>query len=891
LTRDASTDDHGEVDTAAVQKLFWETLAHPETLRLAWLDEQDTDPVIAAEVRELLNHHSTVDTGILATPPVSRPASAGEDTQAEASTKLPESIGPFRIVRIIASGGMGTVYEAEQERPRRTVALKVMNWGARSESTRRRFEFEAEALARLRHHGIAQLYAAVLPEDLGSEVPYIVMEYVPKARSITSFARAKRLPRRDLLELFAAVCDAVHHGHQRGVIHRDLKPANILVNTEGNPKIIDFGVARLNDRDSLRVGGHTQAGQMVGTMSAMSPEQVLADPDDIDTRSDVYALGVVLYELLSLRPPYEVSGLSVHEATEIITKQEPGRLGSFDKRLSGDLEIITAKALAKDRDQRYVSASALADDIRRFLGGLPITARRPSLAYHVVRFTQRNRILVSASAIVVLALVAATLISIDFGITAHDAETQAQSAKREAVKERDIAEAERQAATEAEDKARRAELRAVELLEVAEQARAFSDQTAEQLLQISEFYLEEVLAPADRSHHGGKDWTIREAVDAAVAKIENVKNAEVRATLFAGFGNVYMTLSDMAAAVVVLEQAVALRRELHDQPAQAFVNALQLLAIAEQGIGHEERAMALYMEALEDTLTIEGPESDRAASLLQNIANLEHSVGNTLDALDRVEEARAILIRNHAPDDPLVQDVQLTYFGLLRFVETSIDVISELNSMLDEARRREQPDLPFEAELLKLTGSFLLIQGSYVEALDALTEVERIRRIVLEPRHVHLASTLASKGICLLQLGQTDQAVECITESVDIYTERYGPEHPSTLEASLSLGVALTGAWRLDEAAVVLRRVWDGRIAIDDKDGLTALRARVNLGTVLARLNRFDEAEQVLLGVWQVLEERKFTHQPVQINVAGRLIELYQAWNRPEEVDRWTLEL
>jgi len=888
VTRDSTTSDRGEIDNHAVQKLFWDTLARPVQERLKWLDEQDSDPIVAAEVRDLLAHHSTVDTGILATPPVSRPAFAGEDTQNEGEGKMPSHVGPFRIVRIIASGGMGTVYEAEQDRPRRTVALKVMSWGTASESTRRRFEFEAEALARLRHQGIAQLYAAVLPEDVGAEVPYIVMEYVPRARSITAYSRAEKLSRSDLLELFAAVCDAVHHGHQRGVIHRDLKPANILVNDDGNPKIIDFGVARLSDRDTSRVGPHTQAGQMVGTMSCMSPEQVLADPDDLDTRSDVYALGVVLYELLSLHPPYEVNGLSLREATEVITGQEPQPLGNIDRSLSGDLEIITSKALAKERDHRYTSASALAGDVRCFLEGLPIAARRPSMAYHIVRFSQRNRVLMSAAAIVVLALIAATMISVDYAISAHDSEMKALRAEQEAVTARDQARTDQRAALDAKAQAQLAEETALDALTVAEQARARSEQNVEQLRQISDFYLEKVLASADRSLSAGEELTIRKALDIASRQIDQVEDAEVRATLFAGFGDVYLSLSHTDDAAEMLEHAEELRRELHERPHQALTNTIYLLARAEQGRGHEELAMALYEEALQDTQALEGPTSDKAASILESMANLQHSLGDTLGGLARMEEARNIYARNRSADDPIVLRSQLSYFGLLRFVKTRIDVIGELQRMFAIEVKRDQLDEAFIAEITNMTGSFLLKRGDHAGAFEMLLETEKIRRRVLEPRHVLLASTLASKGICLLHLGRTDEAVDCFRESVGIYVERYGVGHPSELEASSSLGVAMIQAGRLDEAEAVLRGVWNGRVAVGDGDGLTALSVRANLGTTLTRLRRFEEAEQVLLRVCDVLENgQDFKHQRVSLEVPGRMVELYEAWGRPTDVELW----
>jgi serine/threonine protein kinase len=344
----------------------------------------------------------------------------------ELLARTPTKIGHYHIKRVISVGGMGVVYEAIQDHPRRTVALKIVKQGVASRSALRRFAYETQILARLRHPGIAQVYEADMHDDGTGGTPYFAMEYIAGAKDIVEYAQAKELGTRGRLELFIKVCEAVHHGHQKGIIHRDLKPANILVDSSGQPKIIDFGVARATDSDLAMPTLQTDVGQLVGTVQYMSPEQIDADPHDIDTRSDVYALGMVLYQLVSGKLPYDVGGAAIYEATRIVRETQPVRLSTVDRALRGDVETIALHALAKDRDRRYQSAVELAHDIDRYLNHRPIQARPPSLTYAFKTFVRRNNLLAGA--------VAAIFASLVFGILgtswqAHVANEQRQAAE------------------------------------------------------------------------------------------------------------------------------------------------------------------------------------------------------------------------------------------------------------------------------------------------------------------------------------------------------------------------------------------------------------------------------------------------------------------------------
>ncbi|MFH1748430.1 MAG: serine/threonine-protein kinase [Planctomycetota bacterium] len=369
------------------------------------------DPNLLAQVNALLAGARSVPTGFMQ-PPEPLPGLRRPQPANGPDPLLGQRVGEYRIERVIGTGGMGCVYEATQDHPQRRVALKVMRANVTSRSALRRFQFEAEVLGHLRHPHIAQIYQAGVHDTDAGRVPFFALEWVPDARTIVQYARENELTTRKRLELFAKVCDAVHHGHQKGIIHRDLKPANILVDPDGEPKVIDFGIARATDADIAITTMHTDAGQIIGTLQYMSPEQCDANPHEIDTRSDVYSLGVVLYELLTGELPYEATGTTIVQAAQIIREHSPQALSTINRELRGDIETIVMKALEKNREFRYQSAAGLADDIRRHLGGEPVMARPPTVWTRTLRWVTRHPAV--STALVCLAI-GACIVGASFG--------------------------------------------------------------------------------------------------------------------------------------------------------------------------------------------------------------------------------------------------------------------------------------------------------------------------------------------------------------------------------------------------------------------------------------------------------------------------------------------
>ena len=410
---------------ARLEQHFQEARQLAGAERAAFLERLEAEePELADQVRQLCTADAAPSVDVLAEGALDDYADpSGLEFQDETGYgfQMPEYVGPYRIVGQIGAGGMGVVFEAEQASPRRRVALKLVRSLLASQAIVQRFRREGEILGRLHHPGIAQIFEAGRFELGHGSLPYFAMEYVDGV-DLSSYAAGKRLGRRQRVQLMAEVCEAVAHAHEKDIVHRDLKPDNVLVREDGTVKVLDFGLAR-----ALETGQDTfstREGSVLGTLAYMPPESVSGDASA--PSADVYSLGVMLYELLVGRRPFDVSGLTMTRALLVISQQEAPRIKSLDGSLAGDLDAIVTKATSKDPSRRYATAGGLAADLRRHLENLPVVARPPSRAYLARKYVRRNRALV----ITLIALALGTIVSGAFGIYASGKSAEADESRQ-----------------------------------------------------------------------------------------------------------------------------------------------------------------------------------------------------------------------------------------------------------------------------------------------------------------------------------------------------------------------------------------------------------------------------------------------------------------------------
>ncbi|MBI1825573.1 MAG: serine/threonine protein kinase [Planctomycetes bacterium] len=827
-----------------IKRIFDEACALSGDSRERYLNEScAADLLLRDQVEKLLHSDEHVHGRFLQ-----------ESTQPKVESRMPQRIRGFRLLRKIGEGGMGSVFEAEQEHPRRKVALKVVRFAMVSDSIVRRFEYEVQILGQLKHPGIAQIYEAGMYDDGAGPVPYFAMEYI-QGRALLEFVAHHRLSIRQRLELFADICDAVHHAHQKGVIHRDLKPANILVEEshaeKPHPKILDFGVARAVHSDLKLVTMHTEAGQLMGTLSYMSPEQIAGRPDELDVRSDVYTLGVILYELLASRRPYDLAEHSIPEAGRMIREMEPPLLGAIDPVLRGDVETIVAKALTKEKEHRYQSAVGLGEDIRLYLRDEPITARPASATYHIRKFAKRNKAIVGGVAAVFITLVIAVI-----GITASLLKTR--EAQRVAIQRSDE-----------------------------------SQRSAAKAMAVNNF-LQEMLSSVDPAKSLGREITIRQALDEAAVKIESgtlKDQPAIEADLRTTIGTTYLGLGHYDEAEPQLRAALDIRRRLCSDACEDVAVSLTNLAYVYSAQGRHAEEESILRDALEMQTRLHGPKHADVASTMQ-------SLGAALRSQQKLAEAEPfyrnalIMRRELLPAEHL--DVAQSINSLALLLQDKGDAVGAeplFREALAMRRKLLGDPHPIVADSLNNLANLLTQRRKTMEAESLLREALAMRRKVLKAEHPQVAQSLNNLAFFLYDNGNYEGAETLYREALAIWRRTLPEGHIDIGNATAGLGLVLLAQKSFAEAEPLLRESLLIRESVLPEGHWRRFATMSVLGAALAGEGKFAEAEPYLIHGYEGLKSQPQLPRKYKQEALQRIIDLYESCNQLETAGRWRSEL
>jgi serine/threonine protein kinase len=786
---------------------------------------------------------------------------------------------------------MGVVYLAEQDNPRRKVALKVLHAGIISPLRARRFEREAEILGRLHHPGIAQVFEAGTADSTNGAQPYLAMELV-EGRTLTDHADALGLGTRARIELLVRVCRAVHHAHERGVVHRDLKPANILVDDAGLPKVLDFGIAHATAEDLRARTLVTGLGEVLGTLPYMSPEQLAGTSGDADARADVYALGVIGYELLSGRLPIDLRGKSLPEAAQMIREDEPPLLGSLARGLRGDLETVFAKALEKERDRRYASALALAQDLERWLGEQPIEARPPSTMYQLAKFARRNRVLVGGVIAVFLTLVLGIVGTL----------SQAQRATRE----KDDALAAK-AAAERESKRSRAALRYLQGMfetvdpNITGQSAKLVDAVNDVARDLDTAFPEDPLAEA----------SMRRVLGVAYGHLGSEAESERHLTRAielqrAGLGpdhpETELAECDLAEvlsgtkpdeAEAILVRILARSKSDRGAAAERTVRPSALLAKILAQRQHFEEANELLEKGLEIRRRTSGDASAETAEALRDLGILRMQQG-------RFPEAAALFREGSRIQDGLPRPRVLVSLELKNGLASSLRMQGDakeaevvLRDLVKATRERFGADDYRTLITLGGLSSVLLDQGHIDESAQLDEQVLDGARRAYGDKHALTLSAL--ENMARVRRAQKRYADARVYESelVSTLRETQGEDAWETLDARCDLALLLQDEGRTSEAEDIFRDVVErSRGAKFTLDWDHAWFEKYRYGCFLMGIqSRYAEAESLLLAGYDGLEAGLGEQDPRTLEIARQIAALYTRWNKPEEAARWQAKL
>lgn len=791
---------------------------------------------------------------------------SGATEQSSAAGAPPKAIGNYRILSKLGEGGMGVVYEAEQQNPRRIVALKVVRGGHFVDDfSIRMLQREAESLGRLKHQNIATVYESGVTSE-GQH--YFAMELV-RGETLNKFLEKHRGKGpltagmiRARLSLFQRICDAVSYAHQRGVIHRDIKPTNILVQEIGpgggdssairsalpEIKILDFGLARITDAE---VGGDsavTEVGAIKGTLAYMSPEQAKGNPDGIDVRADIYSLGVLLYELLAERQPYDVRKGSVIEAVQVVCEQKPNPLEtrSGANRIDPDLETITMKALEKTPDLRYQSATALSEDIERFLQSQPILARPPSTIYQIRKLVGRHKIsFLSAATLVVLIVAFSIWMSVLY----------AQS-------ERNLARA----------------------LHAEEEAGHVSS------------FLVDLFRVSDPSRSRGNSITAREILDIGAEKIETelADRPDIQAAMMTTMGEVYIGLGLYDEATPLLQGAYEKRVAAGNDNDPDMAPSLQGLAILYEKQGRYNDAEPLIRRSLKLREEKLGPDHPEVAATLNDLARLCTIQGNFAEAEPLLERSIALSREQLGDDDPglarSLHNLAKIYISQHRYEETE----QLLEQSLEIQKRILGEDHPDVADGLSDLAVSYSNQGRYGEAEPLLERALAIREKILEPDHPDLAAALNSLATLYQMQMRYGKAKEFSRRALRIQESTLGVDHPEVAHnlSNLALICRLQGSFQ--EAETLYRHslvVFRSAFGPDHPHIGSTLN---EMGELFMEWGHGSEAESHLKQALEIRERALAPDHPDLAETLFNLGDLYRGQGRmnlAEPLYRRTLEI
>ncbi len=779
-----------------LKQLFEQGAALDTEARTRWLDElRSTDPDTAAELAGLLSHHDRTGAVLDVSP------AALLDLDPSVDTAPPAAIGPYTIIREIARGGMGVVYEARQDFPDRVVALKLVRPEAASPSLVRRLSHEAQLLARLDHPNIAHVLDAGVLEVNGRTQPYIAMDLV-RGAPITQHATAASFDVRSRAALLALVCDGIDHAHRRGVIHRDLKPSNILIDERGSPRILDFGIARYTD-DTAHLTVATSPGQILGTLSYMSPEQAAGDTRHVDSRTDVYALGVILYELLTGSPPISTQDRSLHEALRAIQEDEPPRPRLGDSVLPRDLEVILQRALAKQPADRYQHASDLAADLRRFLSDEPISARPYTAREQLARFARRHRPLVASAAAALVTLLLALVVISALAFRIAD--------QRDEAKLLQAAEAEARATAEAE----------------ADNARAVTE------------FLSEIIATAHPERSRGTPLSMVDALDFVAGEIEPrfADRPVVLLELRNVMGSAYGALGQLERSAEFYTAALSLAKELHPDDPRLWADPAGQLAAALEGLDRYEEARD-QIEPVLAALTAAGyGDTDFAATIRMHMGAVYQALGRMEEAeplLRSAFEARERILGPEHRDTMVAANLLALFLRADRRPEEATPLARRNYETTARNLGEDHPDA-----LAAATNLAILLSGSgeQEEALRLLETALPLSRRVLGEDHQNTVAVMQNLGTVLSNAGEYDRALPLLRETYERARADWGDEHSLTLSTKNNLAYTYERAGRLEEARVIAAELYDTMMRLNP-DSPNTLVVTVNLGRVTRALGQ-----------------------------------------------------